>query len=161
MGADGAAWTSKPERACQPARSRSIAHADLPRAETLDGLSEAGTVTIVPDRHLDGTNVLSLPLGSGFEYHYGPGSFAAHCEEALRLGLDLRVRRVPALEWDIDTPDDQSNSNGTDAGRATQRCRVRRGGSGAQHHRLRTACDRQGNAVNHSLAPVSPGHSGR
>ena len=83
-----------------------IAHADLPLAETLDGLSEAGTVTIVPDRHLDGTNVLSLPLGAGFEYHYGPGSFAAHCEEALRRGLDLRVRRVPALEWDIDTPDD-------------------------------------------------------
>ena len=83
-----------------------IAHADLPRAETLDGLAEAGTVIIVPDRHLDGTNVLSLPLGTAFEYHYGPGSFAAHCEEALRCGLDLRVRRVPALEWDIDTPDD-------------------------------------------------------
>ena len=83
-----------------------IAHADLPRAETLDGLAEADTVTIVPDRHLDGTNVLCLPLGTGFEYHYGPGSFAAHCQEALRRGLDLRVRRVPALEWDIDTPDD-------------------------------------------------------
>ena len=83
-----------------------IAHADLPHAETLDGLAEAGTVTIVPDRHLDGTNVMSLPLGTGFEFHYGPGSFAAHCNEALRCGLDLRVHRVPALEFDIDTPDD-------------------------------------------------------
>ncbi|WP_419864005.1 2-phospho-L-lactate guanylyltransferase [Candidatus Poriferisodalis sp.] len=83
-----------------------IAHADLPHAETLDGLAEAGTVTIVPDRHLDGTNVMALPLGAGFEFHYGPGSFEAHCAEALRCGLDLRVRRVAALEFDIDTPDD-------------------------------------------------------
>lgn len=83
-----------------------IAHADLPHAETLDGLAEAGTVTIVPDRHLDGTNVIALPLGAGFEFHYGPGSFGAHCAEALRCGLDLRVRRVAALEFDIDTPDD-------------------------------------------------------
>ena len=83
-----------------------IAHADLPNAETLAGLAEAGAVTIVPDRHLDGTNVMALPLGTGFEFHYGPGSFAAHCEEALRCGLDLRVRRVPALEFDVDTPDD-------------------------------------------------------
>lgn len=83
-----------------------IAHADLPHAETLDGLAEAGTVTIVPDRHLDGTNVMALPLGTGFEFQYGPGSFGAHCDEALRRGLDLRVRRVAALEFDIDTPDD-------------------------------------------------------
>ena len=83
-----------------------IAHADLPHAETLEGLAEGGTVTIVPDRHLDGTNVMALPLGTGFEFRYGPGSFAAHCREALRCGLDLRVRRVAALEFDVDTPAD-------------------------------------------------------
>ena len=83
-----------------------IAHGDLPRAETLEGLAEPGTVTIVPDRHLDGTNVMALPLGTGFEFHYGPGSFKAHCDEAQRCGLDLQVRRVAALEFDIDTPDD-------------------------------------------------------
>ena len=83
-----------------------IAHADLPHAESLEGFAEAGTVTIVPDRHLDGTNVMALPLGTGFEFHYGPGSFAAHCDEALRCGLDLRVRRVAALEFDVDTPAD-------------------------------------------------------
>ncbi len=83
-----------------------IAHADLPHAETLDGLAEVGTVTVVGDRHLDGTNVMALPLRTGFGFHYGPGSFGAHCAEALRCGLDLRVRRVAALEFDIDTPDD-------------------------------------------------------
>ncbi len=83
-----------------------VAHADLPHAQTLAGLAETGTVTIVPDRHLDGTNVMALPLGTGFEFHYGPGSFRAHCTEALRCGLDLRVRRIADLEFDIDTPDD-------------------------------------------------------
>ncbi|WP_419910689.1 2-phospho-L-lactate guanylyltransferase [Candidatus Poriferisodalis sp.] len=83
-----------------------VAHADLPHAQTLAGLAETGTVTIVPDRHLDGTNVMALPLGTGFEFHYGPGSFRAHCTEALRRGLDLRVRRIADLEFDIDTPDD-------------------------------------------------------
>lgn len=83
-----------------------VAHADLPHAQTLVGLAETGTVTIVPDRHLDGTNVMALPLGTGFEFHYGPGSFMAHCTEALRCGLDLRVRRIAELEFDIDTPDD-------------------------------------------------------
>ena len=83
-----------------------IAHGDLPRAETLEGLAEPGTVTIVPDRHLDGTNVMALPLGTDFELHYGPGSFGAHCDEARRCGLDLQVRQVAALEFDIDTPDD-------------------------------------------------------
>ena len=83
-----------------------VAHADLPHAQTLAGLAESGTVTIVPDRHLDGTNVMALPLGSGFEFHYGPGSFRAHCTEALRRGLDLRVHRIADLEFDIDTPDD-------------------------------------------------------
>ncbi|MDE0319690.1 MAG: hypothetical protein OXI97_07390 [Acidimicrobiaceae bacterium] len=83
-----------------------IAHGDLPRAETLGGLVEPGTVTIVPDRHLDGTNVMALPLGTDFELHYGPGSFGAHCDEARRCGLNLQVRRVAALEFDIDTPDD-------------------------------------------------------
>ena len=83
-----------------------VAHADLPHAQTLAGLAETGTVTIVPDRHLDGTNVMALPLGTGFEFHYGPGSFRAHCTEALRRGLNLRVRRIADLEFDIDTPDD-------------------------------------------------------
>ena len=83
-----------------------IAHADLPRAQSLAGLAEAGTATIVPDRHLDGTNVLCLPLGTGFGFRYGPGSFKAHLEEALRCGLDLRVRRIADLEFDVDTPAD-------------------------------------------------------
>lgn len=84
-----------------------IAHADLPRATTLSGLTEAGDgVVIVPDRHDDGTNVLSVPTGAGFTFAYGAASFAAHVAEAERLGLPVAVVRDPDLAWDVDTPDD-------------------------------------------------------
>ena len=83
-----------------------IAHADLPRATSLDGLVEPGAVTIVPDRHHDGTNVMALPTGVGFNFAYGRGSLHAHIAEALRCGLDVTLRQVVDLQWDVDTPDD-------------------------------------------------------
>lgn len=88
-----------------------VAHADLPLARRLVDLVDAlppdpPTVTLVPDRHSDGTNVVVLPAGSGFRFAYGPGSFARHQQEATRLGLDLRVVRDPRLGWDVDLPAD-------------------------------------------------------
>ena len=87
-----------------------VAHSDLPFAEQLlsvvDSQLAATTVTIVPDRHEDGTNVLVIPARSGFTFHYGPGSFAAHQAEAARLGLPVRIVRNEQLALDIDTPDD-------------------------------------------------------
>ena len=63
-------------------------------------------VTLVPDRRDDGTNVLRLPAGSDFHFTYGPGSFRAHRAEATRLGLPVRVLRLPALAYDVDWPAD-------------------------------------------------------
>lgn len=83
-----------------------VAHADLPHAQALAHLAVAGGVTLVPDRHDDGTNVAAVPATSGFVFAYGPGSFARHTEEAARLGLPLRVVREPRLAWDVDRPDD-------------------------------------------------------
>lgn len=87
-----------------------IAHSDLPFPEALlsviDFTLVTSTVTIVPDRHLDGTNVLIIPSGCGFTFHYGPGSFAAHQAEAARVGLPMRVVQHEQLGLDIDTPDD-------------------------------------------------------
>ena len=83
-----------------------VAHGDLPLARSLAWLGEEPGVTIVPDRRGDGTNVLSLPLASGFVFHYGPGSAAAHQAEATRLGLACRTVDDDLLGWDIDTPDD-------------------------------------------------------
>jgi len=83
-----------------------VAHGDLPRASGLGTLAPFDGVTLIPDRHDDGTNVLRLPAGSDFRFAYGPGSFRAHRAEAVRLGLPVRVLRVPTLAYDVDWPAD-------------------------------------------------------
>jgi 2-phospho-L-lactate guanylyltransferase len=83
-----------------------VAHADLPLAKRLAWVGNGPGVTIVTDRHGDGTNVLSVPTGGGFVFGYGPGSCAHHLAEARRLGWPVRVFRHPQLSWDIDTPAD-------------------------------------------------------
>jgi 2-phospho-L-lactate guanylyltransferase len=83
-----------------------VAHGDLPRANGLGLMAPFDGVTLVPDRHDDGTNVLRLPATSPFQFAYGPGSFRAHRAEAVSLGLPVRVLRVPALAYDVDWPAD-------------------------------------------------------
>lgn len=83
-----------------------VAHADLPLAHTLAWVGQSDGVTIVPDRRQDGTNVLSVPLRVGFRFRYGPGSAAAHREEADRLGLTVRTVPDEQLGWDVDVPAD-------------------------------------------------------
>jgi len=88
------------------ARQILVCHADLPHARSLHGLARSATVTIVPDRHHEGTNVLVVPADAGFRFQYGPGSLQSHVAEALRLGLDVEIRQIPDLQWDVDTPED-------------------------------------------------------
>jgi 2-phospho-L-lactate guanylyltransferase len=83
-----------------------VAHADLPFAHHVAQLAGFGGVTLVPDRRDDGTNVACVPTGAGFRFHYGPGSFSHHRDEARRLGLACRVVRDPELTWDVDVPAD-------------------------------------------------------
>lgn len=83
-----------------------VAHADLPFAADVTSLAWFAGVTLVPDRHDDGTNVACVPVASGFTFAYGPGSFARHRAEARRLGFALRILRDPALGWDVDNPVD-------------------------------------------------------
>jgi 2-phospho-L-lactate guanylyltransferase len=83
-----------------------VAHGDLPRADDLTVVLGFAGVTIVPDRHHDGTNVLVVPVDAGFTFRYGPGSFRRHLDEATRIGLPVRVLRDAALAWDVDVPDD-------------------------------------------------------
>lgn len=82
-----------------------VAHADLPRARDLRIVAGAA-VAIAPDRHHDGSNVLSVPTDVGFRFAYGPGSFARHLDEARRLGLAVAVIDDPDLAWDVDEPAD-------------------------------------------------------
>ena len=83
-----------------------VAHGDLPRAHSLAELTTPGTLTLVPDRHGDGTNVIALPTDLAFHFAYGPGSFRRHLAAAIDAGHSVRVRRDPLLAADIDTPDD-------------------------------------------------------
>lgn len=85
-----------------------VAHADLPLASGLADLAAGTGVTVVPDRHGDGTNVLVVPSGAGFRFAYGPGSSSAHVREAERLGLPVTVVRSDVLGWDVDVPADLS-----------------------------------------------------
>ncbi|MGH9225528.1 MAG: 2-phospho-L-lactate guanylyltransferase [Acidimicrobiales bacterium] len=83
-----------------------VAHGDLPLAPGLAWVARFPGVTVVPDRVDNGTNVICVPVGGGFTFSYGPGSFARHVSEALRLGLPLRVVRERGLAQDVDTPSD-------------------------------------------------------
>jgi 2-phospho-L-lactate/phosphoenolpyruvate guanylyltransferase len=83
-----------------------VTHADLPLVTGYEELAVDDGIVLVPDRHEDGTNVVSIPADCGFTFAYGPGSFARHRAEAERLGLTLTVLRSPRLTWDVDVPAD-------------------------------------------------------
>jgi 2-phospho-L-lactate guanylyltransferase (CobY/MobA/RfbA family) len=63
-------------------------------------------VVLVPDRHLDGTNVMALPAALEFHVAYGVGSFDRHRAEAARLGVAVTVVSPSPLGWDVDVPED-------------------------------------------------------
>ncbi len=83
-----------------------IAHSDLPLAHRLADLATPGTITLVPDRHRDGTNVMALPVRAAVAAAYGGGSFARHLDAAMATGLRVEVRGDPRLGLDVDNPDD-------------------------------------------------------
>jgi 2-phospho-L-lactate/phosphoenolpyruvate guanylyltransferase len=83
-----------------------VAHADLPYALDLAWVADFDGVTLVPDRHDDGTNVACVPTGAGFGFSYGAGSFVRHQAEAHRIASPVRVVREPRLGWDVDLPAD-------------------------------------------------------
>lgn len=84
-----------------------ISHADLPRATDLAWVAEAEPITIVPDRHGTGTNVMCVPTtATQFDFAYGVGSCQAHEREAKRVGLPVQIVPDKDLGWDVDTFED-------------------------------------------------------
>lgn len=86
-----------------------IAHSDLPLAHDLGDLAVPGTVTLVPDRRRDGTNVVSLPVDAAIPASYGGGSFSRHLDLAMATTYRVQVTADPRLALDIDNPDDVSH----------------------------------------------------
>jgi len=83
-----------------------VAHSDLPAPSSLANLVLSGAAVLVPDRRRDGTNVIAVPTGAGFEPAYGSRSFQRHLAQVVDLGLIVRVVADPFLALDIDTPED-------------------------------------------------------
>lgn len=83
-----------------------VAAGDLPLARDLSWIGNFPGITIVPDRHGDGSNVIAVPPTAGFSFAYGPGSFSRHVGEAKRTEVPYRVVRDTPLAWDVDVPDD-------------------------------------------------------
>lgn len=83
-----------------------VAHADLPLATTFQHLVLDGQVALVPDRHMDGTNVLSFPAEMRFATAYGAQSFTRHQEILVTLGYKYVVVNDDNLSLDLDTADD-------------------------------------------------------
>jgi len=111
---DAAATAGREWAAVQGLERVVVVHADLPDITSLDAVAgdgDAAVAVIVPCHRGDGSPVLSIPVqpvpGSAhFEFSYGPGSFARHCTEARRAGLEVRVVVDHAMGFDIDGPDD-------------------------------------------------------
>lgn len=83
-----------------------VAHSDVPLACDVTQFIDADNIVIVPDAAHDGTNLMSLPTDVMFRFHYGPGSFRLHVDEAIRCGFAPRVALSDEWSLDLDNPDD-------------------------------------------------------
>lgn len=75
--------------------------------DVLRRAAAAGTaVTIVPDRHDEGTNALILHPPKALDPQFGPQSQSRHIEQAKQRGLSYEVESLESLALDIDTAED-------------------------------------------------------
>lgn len=83
----------------------------------VDFLDEAGdaAVALAPDRSGSGTNALLLRPPLAISPQFGPASFLRHRMAARHAGLRLTTIRLPALAFDLDTPDDLALLSGPPA----------------------------------------------
>ena len=89
-----------------------ILHGDLPNlgaddvVALLAAAEQSRAVAIAPDRAGTGTNGLALRPPDIIGFRFGPGSLAAHREEALAAGTEPVVVERDGLAFDLDTPQD-------------------------------------------------------
>jgi 2-phospho-L-lactate/phosphoenolpyruvate guanylyltransferase len=83
-----------------------VAHSDLPLLPSPSAFAADRTITLVPDRVGDGTNVIAFPADAAMRFSYGAGSFRRHLAIALATGLAVRVMHDADAELDLDSPSD-------------------------------------------------------
>lgn len=110
-GLDAAADAARQRARDDGDRWVAIVHADLATPASVDDVIRRATtadrdrtVTAVPDRTADGTNVLVVPTQIDVEFAYGPGSFRRHRLAADTAGATFVRVDDPDLAWDVDTP---------------------------------------------------------
>lgn len=105
-GLNGAVQQGLDELRASGYRWVAVAHSDLPLAQSLHPLLGWAGVTLVPDRHRSGSNVIVVPTSIDFRFSYGTDSLRRHVAEAVRHRRGLRVVHDVRLGWDVDHPDD-------------------------------------------------------
>lgn len=63
-------------------------------------------MTICTDEDGDGTNALFLKPVSDYSFHFGPGSFQLHIQEAHKRGITVHTVSTPGLQFDLDNEKD-------------------------------------------------------
>ena len=87
----------------------SMIPADVPAVTSAELLAAARShcaITIAPDAHCEGTNLLMLSPPQLIEPIFDGRSFAPHLRAATAVPAPTQVLRSPGLSLDIDTPDD-------------------------------------------------------
>jgi 2-phospho-L-lactate guanylyltransferase len=84
---------------------------DLPwiTVMTLRRLTDsADSISVVPDRHLSGTNLLWIPAPAvpDFRFMFGPQSFTKHVQHGRQLGFSVETPVMEEASFDVDDPPD-------------------------------------------------------
>lgn len=93
------------------ARQVLVLHADIPLVKSNDITRlihhhVEGGVTLVPDKHQQGTNGMLIDLPTIVEFCYGEGSFNRHLSQCRDKGLLCDIAEFDDLTLDIDSPED-------------------------------------------------------
>ena len=96
------------ERMLAPLAQRRFTSSDH-RPQTTD---HGSIMALTGDETEEGTNALLLAPPGEFTFHYGPGSFQAHLDEAAARGRIARIINAPGLRFDLDTESDWLVYNG-------------------------------------------------
>ena len=88
-----------------------ILHADLPLLHSDDVRAlclqhKTGTISVVADRHQQGSNALLCDVPAPIAFCYGANSFTQHQAQAQKADVDYLRQALPRLQLDIDTADD-------------------------------------------------------
>ena len=80
----------------------------LPPADngSKDSKGSGRLLAISADEEGEGTNALFLDPKMDFTFHYGPGSYQLHIQEAQRRGLTVCTVSTPGLQFDLDNEKD-------------------------------------------------------